>query len=211
MSNSIGRFILAGATWAALCGITFAQSTAPAGTPVSPNGLRTSPETQPSNRTAASNPQQNSDLIKAIEANVAEVYMGKMAETRAQNAKVKAFAQKMVEDHSAALTKLKALPGAPTSEVKPNDEHQKAADMTAKMTGASFDRDFIDMMVKDHEEAVDFLEQQTLKDTDPSSTSNNTLPGVARELLPTVREHLRDAQNLQKEVGNGATTTPPKR
>ena len=183
MSNSISRLILAGATWAALSGLSFAQSNPPVGA-----GVRT-----------ANSSVQDADLMKAIEVNVAEVDMGKMAETRAQNAKVKAFAQKMVKDHNEALTKLKAIPGAPTTEVKPNAEHQKAAAMTAKMTGASFDKDYIDMMVTGHQDAVDFFEQQSLKDTNPSST--NTLASVSKEVLPTVREHLKEAQDLQKEVG----------
>jgi putative membrane protein len=183
MSNSISRLILAGAAWTALSGITFAQSNPPLGA-----GAPT-----------ANSSVQDADLMKAIEVNVAEVDMGKMALTRAQNAKVKAFAQKMVQDHSAALTKLRAIPGAPTTEVKPNAEHQKAAAMTAKMTGASFDKDYIDMMVTGHQDAVDFFEQQSLKDTNPSST--NTLASVSKEVLPTVREHLKEAQDLQKEVG----------
>jgi putative membrane protein len=202
MTNSIGRWILAGAAWVALSGIAFPQNN-----PRPANS--TPPYAPPAKDTDTPNAQQNSDLMKAIEANVAEVNMGKVAETRAQNPKVKAFAQKMVKDHDAAIAKLKTVPGAPTKDPKPNAEHQKAADMTAKMTGAGFDKDYIDMMVKDHQDAVDLMEQASLKDTNPSS--KNTLASVAKELLPTIREHLKEAQELQKEIGTSASAAPSRR
>src|SRR5690348_15753921 len=45
---------------------------------------------------------------KAAQGGMAEVAMGQLAESHAQNADVKSFGQRMVQDHGAANDKLKA-------------------------------------------------------------------------------------------------------
>jgi putative membrane protein len=151
----------------------------------------------------------NDALAKLIEMNVAEVEAGKLAIGKAENAKVKDFAQMMVDDHTQALTKLRGLQGGQTSDVKPNAKHQQTADRLAKLSGAQFDRQYMQTMVNDHQQAVRFLEQQAGgRAADGSTGAGHTdLSAVARELLPTVRKHLQEAQQIQKEL-QSATTSP---
>jgi putative membrane protein len=154
--------------------------------------------------------------MRAIEMNVAEVEAGKAAESKAQNAKVKAFAQMMVKDHSEALTKLRAVQStSKTSDTKPSAAHQQSIDSMSKMSGAEFDRDYINMMVKDHQEALTFLEQQSKTGNsntggnanNPGSGPNTTLAKISEEMIPTVRHHLEEAKSIQKELGGSSTST----
>ena len=71
-------------------------------TPASPS--TTAPGQQ--NRPATTSSTDDSFLNKAIEINAAEVQLGQLAATKAQNQRVKDYANMMVKEHSAALEKL---------------------------------------------------------------------------------------------------------
>jgi putative membrane protein len=133
-------------------------------------------------------------LTKAIEMNEAEVELGKIAVQKAENSRVKDFANMMVKDHTDGLMKLRGIQGAP-SDVKPNAKHQQTAERLSKLSGAAFDREYMKTMVAGHQEAVRFFEQQ--------STGSSDLAKLAKELLPTVRQHLQLAEQIQKEVQGG--------
>jgi putative membrane protein len=147
-----------------------------------------------------------SPIAHAIEINIAEINLGKEAETKAQNAHVKAFAQMMVKDHTEALAKLRAISGAPTEEIKPSAEHQKAADRLTKLAGSEFDREYIGEMVSGHKAALTFFEQQSKQTTGIITSANPTandkaFATLAAELVPVVRMHLMEAQQIQTELG----------
>jgi predicted outer membrane protein len=80
---------------------------------------RPAPQERPGAETERQQPaargQQSDDqefVRKAIEGNQKEIELGKFAATRASNAEVKAFANKMVEDHTKKLADLKSVAGA---------------------------------------------------------------------------------------------------
>jgi len=145
-------------------------------------------------------------MMKAIEINVAEVELGKMASAKATHPRVKEFAELMVKDHSDALTKLHELQGdGAMPDVKPNMKHQQQADRLSKLSGADFDREYMKAMVADHQEAVRFLEQQRGRKQTVSAAANvQNMARVAQELLPTVQHHLELAQQILKEIQTGS-------
>jgi putative membrane protein len=143
-------------------------------------------------------------LEKALEMNVAEVEVGKLAQTKAENPKVKDFADMMVKDHNAAIDKLRTVPGAPSA-AKPNAKQQQTADRLSKLSGPEFDREYMKAMVTDHQEAVKFFELLS-KNTTATTGGSPQLAMVAQELLPTLKKHLQMAQEIQKEL----QSTPPK-
>jgi putative membrane protein len=120
----------------------------------------------------------------------------------------------MIKDHTDALMKLRSGPGHSSADVKPNAKHQATADRLAKLSGAEFDREYMNAMVMDHEEAVSFLEKQSGKETgsstSPSAAGTQDLGKTAQELLPTVRHHLEMAQQIQEELQSGPATTDKK-
>ena len=62
--------------------------------------------------------------------------------------------------------------------------------------GRDFDKDYIDMMVKDHKEDIELFEKEAEKGNDAD------LKAWANAKLPTLREHLRMAESIQQDIKN---------
>jgi putative membrane protein len=188
----------------------YTQSNPPQGGTPQTGTHRTHTGTYNTDTTAKSTP-----IAKAIEVNEAEVELGKIALSKAENARVKDFASMMVKDHSDALNKLRALQGAP-SDVKLNARDQQTADRLSKLSGAEFDREYMRTMVTDHQAVLRFLARHGgaghSANANPS-TSSKEFASVAQELFPTVQHHLQQAQEIQRELQTGSkpnkqTSTP---
>jgi putative membrane protein len=142
-------------------------------------------------------------------ANVAEIKLGELAKTHAQNAAVKQFAQMMVTDHTKAKNDLKqAVKGQGIEEPTQLDaKHQALYDKLNGLKGADFDREYITAMVDGHREVKGMLDARadrpgTAKGT--SGTANSQLDTAvnqwASKALPTVSHHLQRAEEISKQV-----------
>ncbi len=80
-----------------------------------------------------------------------------------------------------------------TTQSEAEEDVQEAVNKLSKKTGAEFDRSYVDMMVKDHKDAVDLFEKEAGRTDDPQVSS------FAQQTLPKLREHLEKAQTLQKQ------------
>jgi len=121
-----------------------------------------------------------------------EVELGRLAAERASSAEVKAFGQRMVTDHGKAnqqLTRIASSKGMTLARALPADK-QRERDMFARLSGAEFDRMYMDHMLKEHKKDVAEFEKQAEKGTDPAIRS------FAQQTLPTLREHLTLAESL---------------
>lgn len=95
-------------------------------------------------------------LKKAAVGGIIEVEAAKIAQKNASSQAVKDFAAKMLADHTKANAELKALAlqrKVITPDGLPADE-QIHLDEMKKMTGAAFDKHYMEMMVTDHEKTV---------------------------------------------------------
>jgi putative membrane protein len=200
--------------------------------PYVPNPIPSTSDSQRASGRTADGPKRNADsVMEAVQMNVAEIAAAKMAANKGQNPRVKAFANMMMKDHSEALAKLRPLPGGESLGVKPDGKHQEAAERLAKLSGAEFDREYMDAMVNDHQEALMFFERHSHGQPAPNGQSDSKSgtarvdePGgkqrpdahapsgteynpefskVAEELVPTVRQHLRMAEQIQQELQSG--------
>lgn len=143
--------------------------------------------------------------IAAITAsvNTGEVEEGKLAQKKAKDAKVKAFAGKMIQHHTAANTKqadlLKKLKMStsenPTSRELASDGANTLEQLKTP-TGADFDKAYIDAQVKAHQNALSLLDEKLI----PQAKSSEL-----KQMLQTVRSqvdsHLREATDIQKSLG----------
>jgi putative membrane protein len=135
---------------------------------------------------------------KAGAAGAAEVEMGKLGAQKATNAEVKAFAQKMVADHTKANRELMAAASAKGLEVptEPNMIHKGMKEKFEHQgADADFNHDFMQQMVRDHESAVELFQTAT-NDT----TLDPELRALARKTLPTLQQHLADARTLEGKI-----------
>jgi putative membrane protein len=139
----------------------------------------------------------NSFVMKAAMGGMTEVEMGQIALTQASNEDVKRFAQRMVDDHGKANMELKQLAGNKGMQVPAmlDDDHKKTKDKMSKLTGAAFDREYMSMMVKDHQKTVELFERQSKDGKDME------LKSWADKTLPTLREHLQMARDIASKVG----------
>lgn len=132
-------------------------------------------------------------LNSAAQGGVMEVALGKMAKEKAVSAKVKAFGDRMVIDHSKAnddLRRLAANKGF-TLPTEWKSDQKSDSDKLSKLSGAAFDREYMSLMVKDHQKDVDEFQKSSTDAKDPDIRS------FAGKVLPTLQEHLRMAKDIE--------------
>src|SRR5829696_2186192 len=100
-------------------------------------------------------------------AGMAEVELGRMASEKGASPDVKKFGKMMVEDHSAAGDRLKAIATQHNVEWPAglDDKHRDLRDKLAKLSGSEFDREYMSAMVDGHEAVANKLESRIDKDT----------------------------------------------
>lgn len=127
----------------------------------------------------------------------AEVRLGRLAEERASHADVKAFGRMMVEAHTVAGTDLKRIAGEHnvTADHDDMDEVEGDVERLSRLEGAAFDRAYLDLMVEEHEEAIDELEDKVSDDGDHADVR-----AWASQVLPKVRQHLERARALRETL-----------
>jgi putative membrane protein len=135
--------------------------------------------------------------MAAARGGMAEVEMGKLAAENASNADVKAFGQQMVEDHGKANEKLKSVAEKEnlTLPSTMNAKQQAMYDMLKTKTGAEFDKDYVDGMVKDHEKDVKEFQKEADKGKDEQ------IKAFAAETLPVIQGHLEKIKAIQSKMG----------
>ena len=136
-------------------------------------------------------------MTQAAQGGLLEVEASKLALERAESGAVKQFAQMMVSDHTGANEKLRELAQAKgvalPSEL--NAEGKAKLDKLAGLKGAGFDRAYAEMLgTEEHRKDVSLFEKaaQDAQDAD--------VKAFAAATLPTLREHLSQANKLVKDT-----------
>lgn len=146
------------------------------------------------NKTVSSADQEFLD--KALQGGMKEVQMSGIATEKGQSAEVKAFAQKMINEHSRANNDLRDLAkriGA-TPIGGTSVEQQKEMDELRKLSDAAFDKQYVKAMVADHEKDVAVFQKQS------QGGANTDLKKFATETLPTLKMHLQMVKELQAKL-----------
>jgi len=107
-------------------------------------------------------------LAMAAQSDVNEIKLSKLAETKAATPQVKAFAQKMVADHTKLAAEMKPFTTAWGVTV-PTDldaDHQAIYDNLNGLSGAEFDKEYMNAMAKDHHQALAAFTKEADSTTD---------------------------------------------
>ena len=147
-------------------------------------------------QSAALDPGDKTFMEKAAMGGKEEVELGQLAQEKAQNEQVKQFAQRMVTDHSQANSNLMDLSSKlnvtlPTSM---DDQQQKDKEKLSKLNGAKFDKEYMKMMVEDHQKDVNDFQQQS------QNAINSDVKSFASSTLPTLQQHLDLAKTVNESV-----------
>jgi putative membrane protein len=146
---------------------------------------------------SSSVPASDKAFVKeALAGGLAEVELGKLAGEKSSNAEVKKFGERMVQDHSKAGDELKALAMMKQIAV-PSDLNAKdkaLRDRLSRLSGAAFDRAYMQAMVSDHVNDVRAFKQEA------NAGKDADVKAFAAKTLPTLEDHLTMARNTVKEV-----------
>jgi putative membrane protein len=133
-----------------------------------------------------------------------EVQAGRLAADKAQLDAVQTFGKRMVEDHSKTTEQLKSLISDNDIKVELptalDNKHQSKLDKLKDLSGTQFDKTYVDGQVQGHEKAVDMFQAYS------ESGDNPKLKQWAQTTLPTLKDHLKQAQTLQQEVDKAPAT-----
>jgi putative membrane protein len=132
-------------------------------------------------------------LRKAAWGNEAEVHFGRVAVEKGVDEKVRTFGQRMIDDHGRILTEIKDLAsnrGMTLSDQLPA-EMQADLNHLSALSGSEFDREYVRMMVVDHEKDLDAFDREARTGVD------SDVRALAARSLPTIREHLRMVKDME--------------
>ncbi len=134
-------------------------------------------------------------LQLAIDSGAKEVQLSQRALDRATREDVRQFAQQMVDDHGATNRELmslnEALLGAKGPPFKKaSSKVKREIDQLNALSGAAFDQRYMEIMIKDHQAALDLYGQQAERGKNPQ------LKALAQKALPELEAHLKQAQKI---------------
>ncbi len=139
-------------------------------------------------------PRDKEFLKMAAVSNMTEAHFGEMAESRAAHAGVKDFGQTLAKDHTKAYQELTALDSKLGQPIPKgiNIRRDRAIEQLAALKGKKFDGQFLRDEVRDHERAIATFKREAQRGQDPE------VKAYATGVLPTMEEHLREAEKLLK-------------
>lgn len=134
--------------------------------------------------------------IEAASGGMLEVQLGQMAQQKAQNQRVKTFAAMMVADHTKSNAELQSLAAAKnvTLPTAVGEDHQKHIDDLGKLSGAAFDKEYVDLMVDDHEKDVKLFGEAA------DDAKDAEMKSFAAKMLPTLKQHLTEIKGIQDSM-----------
>jgi putative membrane protein len=135
-------------------------------------------------------------LSNAAEGGQAEVEFAQLALKKSQNAGVREFANRMIKDHGKANQELKALASSKGLKWPKGIGAMNNAELLKlkALSGDTFDRSYVDSMVDDHKRDVGEFEKASQGAVDVD------LKNFAGKTLPTLEEHYKLIQTLQKQL-----------
>ncbi|ELY2735796.1 DUF4142 domain-containing protein [Cronobacter dublinensis] len=134
-------------------------------------------------------------LKDMAQANINEVAAAKIALSKAESSDVKAYAQKMVDDHGSALTKVEAVAKQKgvTLPTEPDAKHKAMAEKLEKQSDDAFDKAYMENAgTKDHKMVLSKLQSDATKIKDPD------VKALADAHTPVVEQHLKAAEEMKK-------------
>lgn len=134
--------------------------------------------------------------MKAAIGGMKEVEAGKIAKDKASGERVKEFAEMMIRDHSKANEELKALAskkGVTLPDDLPQDK-QALIENLQQLSGSAFDKEYINMMIMDHEKTIDLFQKGS------TSAKDEEIRDWAKGKLPVLKMHLKSAEDIAKSM-----------
>ncbi|MGZ5090457.1 MAG: DUF4142 domain-containing protein [Burkholderiales bacterium] len=137
-----------------------------------------------------------------VAANQVDVNAGKLAESKSGNKEVKAFAERMVTDHTgvnkqavALVTKLKVKPEENDTSRSLKSGGEDTLKRLKALKGAEFDKAYVDNEVTYHQSVLDALDKTLIP-----SAKNEELKSLLVKVRPAFVAHLDHAKHIQASL-----------
>jgi putative membrane protein len=148
---------------------------------------------------AQPSPMSTRDFISAAQgSDQFEILAADTAIAQTHDPRVRAFAQRMITDHTAttkALREAAVTSGAPLPRKALTETGEKFLAQIQGDRGPDFDRAYAKTQVLAHQEAL------AVEQTYARTGSNPAIRAAARAAVPIIAEHLQMAEQLKSEVG----------
>jgi len=134
-------------------------------------------------------------LVNAAEINLDEIKLGQLAQDRGTQSHVKELGKMMEAEHTKAQTDLQALAAKKqiTIPTTLTDDGMSANKKLMDTKASEFDKEYADMMVKGHKDAIAKFEKAS------TNAEDMDIRNWAESMLPTLRMHLDNAIACQKQ------------
>ena len=180
-----------------------AETTTSAATPDDAMGTDHAQPTQETRSISTTALTDEQVLEVAHVANQAEIEQAKLAQQKAKDARVKKFAAMMVKDHRDADAKGTVmakrnrwtLTESPVSAALKMDGDVATQQLKAS-SGAEFDRAYMTVQVKAHQDVLDTIDRTLMP-----STQSEELRTMLENVRTKVAGHLKEAQDLVTSLG----------
>lgn len=155
---------------------------------------------------ADGNPNDAQIAAIVVTANQVDIDAGTLAKSKSQSGEVRAFAERMITDHSgvnkAAGELVQKLHVTPESNAT-SESLQKGGDdnlaALKKLSGTAFDKAYVDHEVAYHEAVLSAMDKTLIP-----SAQNAELKALLVKVRPAFAAHLDHAKHLQTELAKGA-------
>jgi putative membrane protein len=154
------------------------------------------------NAAYAATPNDAQIAAIVVAANTVDIDAGKLAESKTKNKDVRAFAERMVADHSgvnqqavALVTKLHVTPEENDTSKSLTQGGAATRDKLKGLSGSAFDKAYVDNEVSYHETVLDALDKTLIP-----SASNAELKALLTKVRPAFVAHLEHAKHMQAQM-----------
>lgn len=135
-------------------------------------------------------------MVEAAQNDLGEIDMAQIALHNSGTRDVRDFANMIKSDHTNALDDLADLMQASNVQIPRSIPAQTQRDISrmASLQGGEFDREFVNMVVDEHQKTIEMFRDQQ------STTRDADLQKYLEDTLPILEMHLEKAQRLQTKL-----------
>jgi putative membrane protein len=145
----------------------------------------------PSGGAVAVSAEDRKFLMDAAQSGYHEVKMGMLGAERGTNTALKAYAQRILDDHALSNAEVEALARL-KGVALPDPKTDTSVVKLSQLSGIEFDQEFVREAVENHLRDLAEFEKE-----DQSTAADSDIRGFAHSALPKLREHLDQARALK--------------
>jgi putative membrane protein len=136
-------------------------------------------------------------ILYASEMHVGEIALAQQAKQKSSNEGVTKYADAVIKTHTDALAQLSdKTEGIAEPSKTASDDTEGHAEYLAPLSGAQFDKEFVDLMVADHKSAYETFNAES------AAAQNSNLKGYMKDAASTLQDRWDEASDLQKKLAS---------